>query len=190
MEVQNVNGVGGTRSMGNFSGEEVEPAGDGTTKGQIQKFCKRARKAFATVAYPSETNSYRSFALQRQPKKLGISLKVTIKLGLFLGKKYFSAAMVESDEMLEHINRMKSLARQLKSVGPADTEDDQVATLLCSLLDSHSKLIIAFKSRSEDLTMFFLVVRLSHEEQKRKGDIALSDTTEKAMISFKEQSKE
>ena len=79
MEIQNANGVGGTRSMGNFSGEEVEPAGDGTTKAKIQKFRKRARKAFATAVYPSETNSYRSLAQQRQPKKLGISMKVTIK---------------------------------------------------------------------------------------------------------------
>ena len=71
--------------------------------------------------------------------------------------------------MLEHINRMKPLAGQLKSVGTADTEDDQVATFLCSLPDSYSKLIIALKSRSEDLTMDFLVARLLHEEQKRKG---------------------
>ena len=79
MEIQNASGVGGTRSMGNFIGEEEEPAGDGPTKAKIQKFRKRVRKAFATVFYPSETNSYRSFAQQRQPKKLGISLKVTIR---------------------------------------------------------------------------------------------------------------
>ena len=98
--------------------------------------------------------------------------------------------MAESDAMLEHINRMKSLAGQLESVGAAVTEDDQVATLLCSLPDSYCNLIIALESRAEDLTMDFLVARLLHEEQKRKGDIALSDTAEKAMVSFKEKPKE
>ena len=38
--------------------------------------------------------------------------------------------------------------------------------------------------------MNFLVAGLLHEEQKRKGDIALSDTTEKAMVSYKEKPKE
>ena len=37
--------------------------------------------------------------------------------------------------------------------------------------------------------MEILVARLLHEEQKRKGDIALSDTAEKAMVSFKEKPK-
>ena len=68
--------------------------------------------------------------------------------------------------MLEHINRMKSLAGQLEAVGAAVTEDDQAATLLCSLPDSYSNLIIALESRVEDLTMDFFVARLLHEEQK------------------------
>ena len=49
--------------------------------------------------------------------------------------------------MFTHINRMKSLAGQLESVGAAVTEDGQVATWLCSLPDSYSTL----ESRMEDL---------------------------------------
>ena len=107
---------------------------------------------------------------------------------LFLRKKYFTATMAESGAMLEHINRMKSLAGQLESVGATVTEEDQVATLLCSLPDSYNNLIIALESRAEDLTMDFLVARLLHEEHKRKGEIAVSDATEKAMGSFKGKS--
>ena len=87
--------------------------------------------------------------------------------------------------MLEHINRMKSLAGQLESVGATVTEEDQVTTLLCSLPDSYNNLIIALGSRAEDLTMDVLVARLLHEEHKWKGEIAVSDVTEKAMVSFK-----
>ena len=97
--------------------------------------------------------------------------------------------MAESDGMLEHVNRMKSLAEQLESVGTA-VKDDQVATLLCSLPDSYSNLIIALESRAEHHTMDFLVARLLHEEQKRKGDTGVSDATEKAMVSLKGKTKE
>ena len=62
------------------SGEEVEPTGDGTKQVTVQKFRKRARKTFATIC--SGTSSYRSFPHQIQPKMLGVSLKVTIKLSL------------------------------------------------------------------------------------------------------------
>ena len=34
---------------GIVSGEEVEPAGEGTTEASVQKFRKRARKALATI---------------------------------------------------------------------------------------------------------------------------------------------
>ena len=66
---------------GIVSGEEVEPTGDGTTQATVQKFRKRAKRAFATLCL-SGTNSFRSFAHERQPKMLGISLKVTIRLSL------------------------------------------------------------------------------------------------------------
>ena len=70
---------------------------------------------------------------------------------LFLRKKYFTATMAESCAMLEYINRIKLLAGQLESVGATVTEEDQVATLLCSLSDLYSNLIIALESRAEDL---------------------------------------
>ena len=64
------------------SGEEVEPTGEGNVLATIQKFRKRARKRLPQFVYPSGTSNYRSFTLQRQPKKLGISLKITTKLSL------------------------------------------------------------------------------------------------------------
>ena len=42
--------------------------------------------------------------------------------------------MAESDAMLEHINRMKSLAGQLESVEAPVTEDDQVVTVHCCVV--------------------------------------------------------
>jgi hypothetical protein len=43
---------------------------------------------------------------------------------------------------------MKELPDQLKVVGASITEEDQVATLLCSLPDSYDSLITALESRA------------------------------------------
>ena len=64
---------------GIVNGEEVEPTGEGNVLATIQKFRKRDRKRLPQFVYPSGTNNYRSSAQQRQPKKLGIRLKITIK---------------------------------------------------------------------------------------------------------------
>ena len=86
--------------------------------------------------------------------------------------------MAESDAMIEKIKKMKSLGGQLESVGALIIEDDQVATLLCTLPDSYSNPNIALESRVDELAMEFLVAILLHEEHKRKDYIPISDKTE------------
>ena len=102
---------------------------------------------------------------------------------LFLRKKYFTMSMGVDDSMSEHINKMKELASQLEAVGASITEDDQVATLLCSLPESYNSLITALESRADDLTLEFVTARLLHEEHKRKETSSTSDTGEKALLS-------
>ena len=108
---------------------------------------------------------------------------------LFLRKRYFTASMAESDRMMVHINKMRSLAEQLAAVGAQISEDDQVATLLCSLPDSYSNLIVALESRADDLNLEFVIARLLHEERKRSEvSIDLGSSMEKALITTKEKS--
>ena len=84
--------------------------------------------------------------------------------------------------MSEHINKMKELASQLEAVGVSITEDDQVATLLCSLPESYNGLITALESRADDLTLEFVTARLLYEEHKRKENSLTSDAGEKALL--------
>ena len=94
--------------------------------------------------------------------------------------------MAPGENMMEHINKLKSLAEQLESVEEPVLDDDQVATLLCSLPDSYSKLIVVLESRVVDLNMEFVTARLLHEEGKRNESLANSmEIPEKAMISVK-----
>eukprot|EP00794_Sanderia_malayensis_P010763 gene10763-11913_t len=91
--------------------------------------------------------------------------------------------MSDGDKMIDHINKLRSLAEQLDSVGAPISEEDQVMTLLSSLPDSYENLIVALESRSDDLSMEFVTARLLHEERKRcEASVCLGDAMEKALV--------
>lgn len=87
---------------------------------------------------------------------------------LFLRRRFFTAKMDEGDDVLAHINKMKTLAEQLDAVGAPVTEDDLVITLLGSLSESFAFLITALESRSDSLSWELVTSRLLHEDMKRK----------------------
>ncbi|GMF53071.1 unnamed protein product [Phytophthora fragariaefolia] len=76
--------------------------------------------------------------------------------------------MAEGDGVLEHINKIKTLAEQLDAVGAPVSEDDLVITLLASLNESYQFLITALESRADSLTWELVAARLLHEDLKRK----------------------
>ena len=76
--------------------------------------------------------------------------------------------MGEGDDVLEHINKFKTLAEQLDAVGAPVSEDDLVITLLASLSVSYQFLITALESRSDSLTWDFVTSLLMLEDLKRK----------------------
>ena len=55
---------------------------------------------------------------------------------LFLRRRFFTTMMDVGDDMLEHINKLKTLVEQLDAVGAPVSEDDLVITLLGSLSES------------------------------------------------------
>ena len=72
--------------------------------------------------------------------------------------------MLESEGLIDHINKLRSLAELL---GVPVSEEDQVATPLSSLPDSYAHLIVALESCADSLTLEFVTSRLIHEEKKR-----------------------
>ncbi|GMF43610.1 unnamed protein product [Phytophthora lilii] len=76
--------------------------------------------------------------------------------------------MEEGDDVLEHINKIKTLAEQLDAVNAPVSEDDLVITLLASLSESYQFLITALESRADSLTWELVTARLLHEDMKRK----------------------
>ena len=168
----------------------MEPVEEGTTEIQRRQFQRRARKALATICLSLGDEQ---LALVRSAKtskeawsKLESHYEVkSLANKLFLRKKYFTITMAENDTMMEHVNKLKALAEQLEAIGAAVSEDDQVATLLCSLPDSYNNLIMALESRTDDLKLEFVIARLLHEEHKRKENSLPVDNTEKALFTSK-----
>ena len=111
------------------SGEEVEPVGEGATEASLQKFRKRARKAMATICLSlcdNQLSLVRAAETARAAwQKLESHYEIkSLANKLFLRKRYFTASMAESDRMMVHINKMRSLAQQLATVGAQISEDD------------------------------------------------------------------
>ena len=65
---------------------------------------------------------------------------------LFLRRKFFAIKMDKSDDILEHINKVKSLADQLTCLEVPMKDKDVVMTLLDSLPPSFEHLITALET--------------------------------------------
>ncbi len=79
--------------------------------------------------------------------------------------------------MLVHINTVKALADQLRSIEVNITDEDVYMVLLMSLPPSFDNLVTSLESMStKDVDLQFIVARLLHEVSKRK-ECESSETT-------------
>jgi hypothetical protein len=89
-------------------------------------------------------------------------------------------------DMLVHINMVKALADQLRSIEVNITDEDAYMILLMSLPPSFNNLVTSLESMStKDVDLQFIVARLLHEVSKRKDcesseTIALVNKTHKS----------
>ena len=88
---------------------------------------------------------------------------------LFFRRRFFTAKMEEGDDVLERINKIKTMVEQLDAVGAPVSEDDLVMiTLLASLSESYGFLITSLESSANSLSWEIVTSRLLHEDLKRK----------------------
>jgi hypothetical protein len=94
--------------------------------------------------------------------------------------------MQEGEDLLAHINMVKALAHQLRSVEGNIEDEDVYMVLLMSLPPSFDNLVTSLESMSsKDVDLQFIVTRLLHEVSKRKeseskDNVALLNKTHKA----------
>ncbi|KAF1334706.1 Integrase catalytic core protein, partial [Globisporangium splendens] len=136
-------------------------------------FKRKSRKAMAIICLAMEDSQLplvrsSSGAHDAWSKLEDHFEKKSLANKLFLRRRFFTTMMEEGDDVLAHINKLKTLAEQLDAVGAPVSEEDLVITLLGSLSESYQFLITALESRSDTLTWELVTSRLLHEDMKRK----------------------
>jgi len=107
----------------------------------------------------------------------GVHEAKTIGNKLFLQSRFFTIKMQEGDDMLVHINTVKALVDQLRSIKVNITDEDVYMVLFMSLPPSFDNLVTSLESMStKDVDLQFIVARLLHEVSKRK-EYESSETT-------------
>ncbi|KAG6590650.1 gag-pol polyprotein [Phytophthora cinnamomi] len=117
-------------------------------------FKRKSRKALAIICLAMEDSQLplvRSAkdAYDAWSKLEGHFEKKSLANKLFLRRRFFTTMMAEGDDVLEHINKIKTLAEQLDAVGAPF-------------------LITALESRADSLSWELVTARLLHEDMKRK----------------------
>ncbi len=99
----------------------------------------------------------------------GVHEAKTIGNKLFLRRKFFTIKMQKGEDLLMHINMVKALVNQLRSIEVKIKDEDVYMVLLMSLPPSFDNLVISLESMStKDVDLQFIVVRLFHEVSKEK----------------------
>ena len=136
-------------------------------------FKRKSRKALAIICLAMEDSQLPLVCSAKDAHEAWSRLeghyeKKSLANKLFLLCRFFTTMMGEGDDVLEHINILKTLAEQLDAVGAPVSEDDLVITLLASLSESYQFLITALESRADSLSSELVTSRLFHEDMKRK----------------------
>ena len=96
---------------------------------------------------------------------------------LLLKKQYFRMEMSDGTTIEAHFKQMKELTDKLAVLGSPISEEDQVVTLLGSLLTSYQTLVIALESR-DAVSLSYAQQSLIHEEKKLNGKYSSDSTFE------------
>ena len=155
---------------------------DGASDRARTEFRQKSQKAFSTIVMAISTAQLYLVTSCERPKDAWDALRdhferETLVNKLFLKKQYFRTEMKEGASMEVHLKHMKEITDRLAAIGAPISEEDQVVTLLGSLLTSYSILVTALEARVDDVRLNFVQQALIHEEMKRSGQFGNSKGT-------------
>ena len=89
----------------------------------------------------------------------------------FVPRKFFTCKMKEGDDLLDHVNKIKTLAAHLTCLEVPVREEKIIMTLLESLSASYEYLITALETMlMKELMMKYVMTSFMHEMSKRKNE--------------------
>lgn len=154
--------------------EEEEAPGVEASIKEHKEFKRREKKAFGIIATNLDESNFAHVisckgAAEAWKTLCNVYESRNLSNVLWSRQKFFTVKMEEGEDLMAHVNKVKALANQLAVIDKPLPEEDVVMTLLSSLPDSYSSLIVALESISrKDLTLDYVTARLAHEVTKRK----------------------
>ena len=132
----------------------------------------RLQKAFSTTVLGIDSAQLYLITSSEEPKQAWDALRKhfegeTLVNKLFLKKRYFRSKMKECTLVEQDLKLMKDITDKLAAIGAPISEEDQVVTLLGSLLRSFTTLITAIKARVDGVSLDYVQQALIHEEIKQ-----------------------
>ena len=135
-------------------------------------FRSRLQKTFSTIVLAINTAQLYLVTSCEEPQQAWDALKrhferETLANKLFLKKQYFRTEMKEGTSVEQHLKHMKDITDKLAAIGAPISEEDQVVTLLGSLLRSFATLVTAIEARMDGVSLDYVQQALIHEEMKQ-----------------------
>ena len=132
----------------------------------------RLQKAFSTTVLAIDSPQLYLITSSEEPKQAWDALRKhfegeTLVNKLFLKKRYSRSKMKECTLVEQDLKLMKDITDKLAAIGAPISEEDQVVTLLGSLLRSFTTLITAIKARVDGVSLDYVQQALIHEEMKQ-----------------------
>jgi hypothetical protein len=157
---------------------------------QIMDYNEKATKAFALLCEHLIDAQLTHIQYRKNVKNAwetlcGVHEAKTIGNKLFFRRRFFTIKMQEGEDLLAHINMVKVLVDQFRSIEVKIEDEDMYMVLLMNLPPSFDNLVTSLESMStKDVDLPFIVARLLHEVSKKKNEstenAALLNKTHKA----------
>ena len=182
---------------GIVTGTDTEPTGEGVTNEERRKWRNRQDIAYATISLAVESKQQTYVRHTDNAKDAWNELAVrfekkSLSARIHYRRKLYSLRMIENENVLEHIEKLKVIAEQLEDIGDPIKETELCIILLSSLPESFDHLITALeKFVGEDetkLTWDFIRNALMREDDKKSyklSDDHVDSNTQDALIANK-----
>ena len=160
--------------------DSVEVPGEDASEQVRQQFRNASKKAWTYICLAVEPDQQIHIRNTTTAKEAWDALKsqfarISISQLVRLRQKYYSSKFQSGGNMLEHINRIKSLHDQLKEMGAKIDDGELAMTLLASLPDEFKPLITALDAVGEEKVTFEKVKAMLLNDADRVSDSKIED---------------
>ena len=166
--------------------DRTEVAPSSTDTAAAHKFELRKDKALATIVLAVEPKLLYLIGDPKDPKEVWQKLQDTFQKKSWanrfrLKRKLYSLKLKPGDDLQVHFKTFVEIFEELAVIGDPIQDEDRVISLLASLSDDYSTLVIALEAMEKVPSWESVTERLLHEENKMKDEKSCSSDRPRSM---------